>query len=422
MSAPSSAYHTQKALAGIASGASTFSEERSLFVGRFLQNTTPTTGDVWGDGYYNSTDTDAEKLAKIKGIFKLDGLANFQKSDGTIGFIGFCNSRTSANGLFHNWNNDTSPFVARGSGMKLVTTEVSDGEMLNDAGLNCKAEKPLFKIQGGIATLINVLNNSIKLRAWFRSAYYCPTTSHSVDAANEDNLNVVVSTELGTIGVKEEKTYTGEEYIVADTMIFYVGETYVLTLTATNSEGSITSSTLSLSPAPAAVNLKFGSTLGAAIGTVSASTIYINRRITDADASDGVIFYGDINASTYATSGYYLSIVADAYGQYKYYRVTGSAGAVTEVGSIVARHQDIYYYFSTISAADAIQDSPSEIILYYKVEITPPGSDFENRTYYVSSLAGAAYAAQGWYVKSDRTTSLYVGVDGAAQVYVGGGS
>ena len=30
--------------------------------------------DDWGDGYFNSTDTEAEKLDKIKGIFKIDGL------------------------------------------------------------------------------------------------------------------------------------------------------------------------------------------------------------------------------------------------------------------------------------------------------------------------------------------------------------
>lgn len=287
---------------------------------------------------------------------------------------------------------------------------------LLDAGLNCKAEKPLFLTQEGISSKLNVIDNSISLRAWFKSSFYNDTTSHTVDVAESENLNIVISTSLGTIAANASKTYSGDVFLIPATMIFYVGRAYVITLTATNEEGSITSSTLSLSPVPAAVNLKYGSTLDAAIATSAASTVYINRRISDAEAADGVIFYSNAEASAYAGAGYYVSTTADSAGRYKYYRITGSAGAVSEIGEIVSRHQDVYHYYSSISAADAISYSPAERILYYEVGITPPDSDFENRTYFAGPLVSSSYAAEGYYVKSDRTTSIDVGADGEALV------
>lgn len=301
---------------------------------------------------------------------------------------------------------------------RLGNTKFRGYIVLLDAGLNCKAEKPAFQTQEGISSKLNVIDNSISLRAWFKSSYYNATTAHSIDIANSEDLNAVISTALGTIAANTEKIYSGDIITVPDTMILYVGETYVLTLKATNEEGTITSSTLSLSPVPAAVNLKFGSTLDAAIAASGASTVYINRRISDAEAADGVILYSNVEASAYAGAGYYVSTTADSAGRYKYYRITGSAGAVSEIGEIVSRHQDAYHYYSAISAADAISYSPVERILYYEVDITPPGSDFENRTYFAGPLVSSSYAAEGYYVKSDRTTSIDIGADGEALVLI----
>ncbi len=301
---------------------------------------------------------------------------------------------------------------------RLGNTKFRGYIVLLDAGLNCKAEKPAFQTQEGISSKLNVIDNSISLRAWFKSSYYNATTAHSIDIANSEDLNAVISTALGTIAANTEKIYSGDIITVPDTMILYVGETYVLTLKATNEEGTITSSTLSLSPVPAAVNLKFGSTLDAAIAASGASTVYINRRISDAEAADGVILYSNVEASAYAGAGYYVSTTADSAGRSKYYRITGSAGAVSEIGEIVSRHQDAYHYYSAISAADAISYSPVERILYYEVDITPPGSDFENRTYFAGPLVSSSYAAEGYYVKSDRTTSIDIGADGEALVLI----
>lgn len=344
-------------------------------------------------------------VADAKALFKLDGVIN----EGTSSFIGYV-EKNSVNYGFH-------------SPLRMDSYLFGDSHiLLTDGGLNRMADKPVFQVQTGSSTTINVIKNSIFLRALFSSSYYNVTTAHYIDVAESENLNVTVSTDsLGTINQNTSKQYTGDEVIIPDDMIFYVGKTYPIILRAVNEEGAISSSVLSLSPAPGAVNLRFGSTLDAAIASQAASTVYINRRITDAETSaDGVVFYSNLEATGYVSTGYYLSIVANELGYYKYYRVTNSSGQVTEINSIVSRHQDIYYYYSAISAADAISGhSPSEIVLYYKVEITPPDSDFENRTYFVSSFVDAAYAAPGYYVKEDRTTSIQIGVNGSTEVLIG---
>ena len=317
-------------------------------------------------------------VADAKTLFKLDGVIN----EGTSSFIGYV-EKNSTNYAYH-------------SPVRMDSYLFGDSHiLLTDGGLNRKADIPIFQTQTGNSTTINVINNSILLRAFFNSSYYNVISSHYIDISNSENLNIVISTDdLGVISQNSSKQYTGEEIYVPDTMIFYVGETYVLILRAVNSEGEISSSTLSLSPSPGAVNLKFGSTLDAAIASTAASTVYVNRRITDAeDSSDGVVFYSNLEATGYVSTGYYLSIVADELGHYKYYRVTNSSGRVTEINSIVSRHQDVYYYYSAISEADAISGhSPSEIVLYYKVEITPPNSDFENRTYFNGTFVDSGYA------------------------------
>ncbi len=342
----------------------------------------------------------------VKAKFYLDGVLEGNEG-GQIYFIGFVDP------------NGTNKDIHKSERVGDVWSEIS---LLLDAGLNCKPEIPVFQTQSGNATKINVLNNAISVRALFKSSYYNDTTGCYVDVAESEHLGTVVtSSNLGTISQNSSFTFTGEEAIVPDSMILFVGKTYVLTLRAANSEGDrISSSNLSLSPAPGAVNFKFGTTLDLAIAASAAGTVYVNRRITDAeDSSDGVVFYSNLEATLYPSTGYYLSLVANELGHYKFYRVTNSEGRVTEINKIVSRHQDIYYYYSVVSAGDAIQNAPSQITLYYKVEITPPDSDFENRTYYVSSFVDAAYAAQGYYVKEDRTTVLYVGANGAAEVLVG---
>lgn len=339
-----------------------------------------------------------------KTLFHLDKILPM-KDVSTLGllFVGL---------VFPGGSNEAFHAVARKG-----NTKIQGHYALLDAGLNCKPERPTFFTTGGISTSINVLDNSILLYASFKSAYYDSTTAQ-ITAAESLNLNINETLALGSCDANDTLTLTNA-LLLFPTIIFTVGKQYAITLKAENTEGVTNSvSALQLSPAPAAVNMKFGSTINAAIAAQSAGTVYISRTLKNVTSSSGLVFYANLQASSYVSTGYYLSIVANELGRYPYYRVT-TTGQVTEVGEVVSRHHDVYYYYSAISAGNAIQGSPVERILYYEVEITPPGSDFEYRTYFDGPFASSNYAAQGYYVKADRTTDLYVGASGSAQVFVG---
>jgi hypothetical protein len=336
---------------------------------------------------------------QLKEKFKLDYKANFVLS-GTTCFVG-CVLSGSVNAGYHN----PARFGARFEDLILLT----------DAGINSKPPAPFFQVQSGESTFINILDNAIVLRAVAEAAEFQDSDIY-LNVADSENLNIYEEELFDTVEAGDSEIYSGLE-IFFDVLYFRVGKTYVLTLKSENEEGT-TSATLSLSPAPAAIILKYGSTLDVAISNVSGSTIYVNRKISNAVVSDNLIFYSNAAGTAHVAAGYYLSIIAEENGTYKYFRVTGSSGQVTEIGLIVSRHQDIYYYYSTVSAAEAISHSPSQIILYYEVLITPPGSDFENRRYYVGPFSDSAYATQGFYVKEDRTTVLYIGINGTASVLI----
>ena len=78
MAAPQTAYQSQalKLKLGTAT-------PLNIFIAKFLQNTTPTTGDTLGDGYFNSADNDSVRKDKILDIFKLDDFVTIQHS--TVG-------------------------------------------------------------------------------------------------------------------------------------------------------------------------------------------------------------------------------------------------------------------------------------------------------------------------------------------------
>ena len=233
MAAPSSVYQTYKTRRR---KAGTPDVDVDLYIAKFLQNTTPQSGDAWGDGYFNSTDTEAQKIAKIKDIFKIDGWnqADYaQQKTGTItisgtsvtgtgtafttdfvvgqklgalvltdgvlkcvetyvitaitsatamsvvagtnrtgisyalyhqGFIGYCNSRNSGNGLYHK--------TERFSGVRVPTTAQASAELLNDGGLNRKGE---LEISQPLPDNEPKYANWINLTLLGRSAFYNAT-------------------------------------------------------------------------------------------------------------------------------------------------------------------------------------------------------------------------------------------------------
>ena len=272
MAAPSSVYQTYKTRRR---KAGTPDVDVDLYIAKFLQNTAPPSGDDWGDGYFNSTDTEVEKIAKIKDIFKIDGWNQVdyaQQKMGTItisgtsvtgtgtafttdfvvgqkvgalvltdgvlkcvetyiitaitsatamsvvagtnrsgiayanyhqGFIGYCNSRTSGNGLYHNWDNNTSPFVARGSGVRVPTSAQASAELLNDAGLNRKPD-PLI-VEGDLAQVWWANLYSIKFTV--RSCFYNGTSKIGFEyKINSGNWTLGAFTNVNQVA-KAKTTY-----------------------------------------------------------------------------------------------------------------------------------------------------------------------------------------------------------------------
>ena len=296
MAAPSTVYKdfkTRRRKAG------TPDVDIDLFIAKFLQNTTPPSGDAWGDGYFNSTDTEAQKIAKIKDIFKIDGWVNadtpIQKTgtitisgtsvtgsgtafttdfvkgqkvgalvltDGVLkcvetyiitaitsatamsvvagtnrsgiayanyhqGFIGYCNSRNSGNGLYHK--------TERFSGCGVPTTAQASAELLNDAGLN---RKP---VSSALTDNQVYWYNWISVKIYVRSDFYNSTTSYGYRyRINSGTWNVVTVSSTG-IAPKISITEEGRGLLLNS-----VAEdaTFEVQAWATNAEGTTYSNTI----------------------------------------------------------------------------------------------------------------------------------------------------------------------------------
>lgn len=191
MAAPQTAYQSQalKLKLGTAT-------PLNIFIAKFLQNTTSTSGDTWGDGYFNSTDDDATRKSKILDIFKLDDFITIQNSTVGKSFVGFINP-SGDNAPYHN-----STRYSRGR----VGKDTIGHILLNDAGLNtlgyCETQTNILKY----ANL--VLNN-----AYFKSAFYINSSAFGlkyrintgpwVTAPNQD-LNSTVDSTLAAKGVYSE--------------------------------------------------------------------------------------------------------------------------------------------------------------------------------------------------------------------------
>jgi hypothetical protein len=161
MAAPTVAYHNKKF---------TFNKTtpEDVYVARFLQNTTPTSGDDWGDGYFNSTDSDLVKKQKIKDIFKLDDFIMAKNSESGTGFIGIIDPNGD-NSKYHN-----SLRFAKSRAYNNISYV-----LLNDAGLNTLGYCALLSIVSNASTSstdspFDFIPRINDLAGWgeFRSSYY----------------------------------------------------------------------------------------------------------------------------------------------------------------------------------------------------------------------------------------------------------
>lgn len=274
MAAPSSVYKdfkTRRRKAG------TPDVDIDLFIAKFLQNTTPPSGDDWGDGYFNSTDTEAEKIAKIKGIFKIDGWVQVAKGTATtpdMGFIGYCNSRTSGNGLYHK--------TERFSGVRVPTSAQASAELLNDGSLNLMGTCSISAVASDLE------NNAINVTGVFRSSFYNPTTAFGVEWSGvaRRHLSTGYDTpttwtrdiDKGTIAPKIKVTQTAtqyqEQYATDPYYEFIAGEEYTITPYITNEEGRKEGTPITHLMSGISAQMSYGTTAVLAASSTTYETLY----------------------------------------------------------------------------------------------------------------------------------------------------
>ena len=339
--APSSAYQTSKAKAVLATGADTFTSYRDLLLAKFLQNTTAT--DDWGDGYFNSADDAATRIAKIKDIFKIDGWARIEQGGGVEGFVGYCYSRTSGNGLYHNWDNNTSPFVARGSGVKLDTT-VLDAELLNDAGLNRKADITITPTSDPLWTFwANWINFPMSMRASFYDGVTDYGYSWKIGAGSYTDVSTLADTGGGTIGVKAAKTQLAYRIDIAtldesETVYF---KPYITSGEGTFYGAPVTFTAEETLAMPQGVTKVDGANGAPIVGgnyiiyaTAAKMTLLTDGiTITTSDASTGIFLHLSEYFDTLLPEGYYVidsttkAYLVNSYGEVRKYETRTPATA-----------------------------------------------------------------------------------------------
>lgn len=382
MSVPSSSYLTEKA------NFDTTMVEVDVYLAKLLQNTTPTTGEPWsgqdwGDGYFNSDDSDATKKTKILDIFKLDGFCRLGTTEKNA-FVGYVRilPTPSVNASYHN--------TSRFSGRRF--TDQATGytyEILNDAGLNVK---PTLNVNVQIDnTLPSTENNGFKITAKYRSAYYLGSTKFGIKWREQGVGNYVEAPSYGTLASKEisDKIQFITDVDPTDTLQIIAGKTYEILAFITNQEGetifqmnNVIANTISTSVKYAAVR-----TLEAFMYATQITT-YRDRRLLE-----GSNFYKYSDATGVADDGYY--IYNQSGGTYYYYEIVN--GKYYGSGTYSPRAQVAYYgYGSTYSNAvqDAVNNGwqliPGRVMWY----------DESTNKFYDGENSGN-YVYDGYYILSD---------------------
>lgn len=454
MAAPSTVYKdfkTRRRKAG------TPDVDVDLFIAKFLQNTTAQTGDNWGDGYFNSTDTEAEKIAKIKGIFKIDGwnqAVYAEQKAGTItisgtsvtgsgtafttdfvvgqkvgalllnddddlvcvetyvitaitsdtamsvvagtnrsgiayanyhqGFIGYCNSRTSGNGLYHK--------TERFSGCGVPSSTQASAEFLNDAGLNVKGT---LTINSGITnTESDLSNNGFKITLDFRSSYYNSTTAYGIQWRKQGDTPYNSKT-IGTIAakIKESKTAFSVDVDPTDTLFVEAPFTYEMNAFITNEEGTTLGALNNVTIVPITLSLYYGTTRENAYANGTAVNYYKSRRL-----DEGATLYDNSLATDPVAAGFYMDKSGTA--PYFYYECDAD-GVVIGIGEYNPSATRVLYEPSGLGSteANAITDANSTSwVPKYTLYL-------DNDGYWYANSTGTTLAADGYYVIGDSELS-----------------
>lgn len=348
MAAPTTSYKTQKLIIPKGNSTGGVAIQKDLYIAKFLENTIPTSSEIWGDGYFNSTDTEAQKVAKIKDIFKIDGFLLVAKGavDGSAsetGFIGYCNSKTTGNGAFHK--------TERFSGVKISTTTNTEAELLNDGSLNVKGT---IVVGNGTYITPDLANNGFTLTSTFKSSYYNITSSYGINWRKQGDT--VYNTKiLGTMDKKEKASFVTQTIDVDPSDILYVEapNTYEIQGFITNEEGTTVVQMLNVTMTPVLMQFAYGTTLENAYLYGTNVNYYRNRRLTE-----GGILYSNSSGTIPVTAGFYM----DKSGSAPFYYIEcDSNGTILGFGEYDPTIARILYKPSGwgYSINDAINDANS---------------------------------------------------------------
>lgn len=385
MAAPSTVYKDFKARRR---KAGTPDVDIDLFIAKFLQNTTPPSGDNWSDGYFNSTDTEAQKIAKIKDIFKIDGWVQVAKGTATtpeMGFIGYCNSRNSGNGLYHK--------TERFSGVRVPTSAQASAELLNDAGLNVKGT---LAINSGITnTESDLANNGFKITLDFRSSYYNSTTAYGVQWRKQGDTpyNTVNLASPPAAKIKESKTAFSVDVDPTDTLFVEAPFVYEINAFITNEEGTILGALNNVTIVPITLSLYYGTTRENAYANGTAVNYYKSRRL-----DEGATLYDNSSATDPVAAGFYMDKSGTA--PYFYYECDAD-GIVIGIGEYNPSATRVLYEPSGLGSteANAITDANSTSwVPKYTIYL-------DNDGYWYANSTGVTLAADGYYVVGDSELS-----------------
>lgn len=410
MAAPTTSYKTQKLIIPKGNSTGGVAIQKDLYIAKFLENTIPTSSEIWGDGYFNSTDTEAQKVAKIKDIFKIDGFLLVAKGavDGSAsetGFIGYCNSKTTGNGAFHK--------TERFSGVKISTTTNTEAELLNDGSLNVKGT---IVVGNGTYITPDLANNGFTLTSTFKSSYYNITSSYGINWRKQGDT--VYNTKiLGTMDKKEKASFVTQTIDVDPSDILYVEapNTYEVRAYITNEEGTTELHLGNVVVSPAARTFYFGNDIyGAWLYGTSDTYLQTRRKML------GSILYEElVPTPTPVDAGYYVDKVYSetSLGNGYYYVVCNSSGVVTLEGIFSGQLRTTYGhcgYGTTLALALASANSDADIDISGVHWQSPPYSAYlysiaydPNDSKWYNGEAGTIQATDGFYVRGENEFKYY---------------
>lgn len=384
MAAPTTAYITEKGRNGLADSASSMTAVKDVSLAKYIQNTTPTTGEDWGDGYFNAADSLAERDAKIRDIFKIDGFAVMVEGDGDKTFVGFCYSRTSPNGLYHK--------TERFSGVKVPIATNTTAELLIDAGLN---RKGTLTINSGITNAESDLaNNGFKITLDYRSSFYNATTAYGIQWRKQGDTPYNSKT-IGTIAtkVKESKSAFSIDVDPTDTLFVEAPFVYEINAFITNEEGTILGALNNVTIVPITLSLYYGTTRENAYLYGTAVNYYKSRRL-----DEGATLYSNSTATIPVAAGFYMDKTGTA--PYFYYECNAS-GVVIGIGEYNPSVMRVLYEPSGLGSteANAITDANSSSwVPKYTIYL-------DNDGYWYANSTGITLAADGYYLVGDSELS-----------------